>query len=124
MINNNELQKKIKEGINLIEKNNFLEAEKIFKKFLNNKETESTGLLLLGIINIKKKEYLKAKELLYKVLAINKLHPEANPLFSQYITFIANSFLSNIFLNSSKLLPEFSTKIISISFLLSIDKSL
>ena len=78
MINNNELQKKIKEGINLIEKNNFLEAEKIFKKFLNNKETESTGLLLLGIINIKKKEYLKAKELLYKVLAINKLHPEAN----------------------------------------------
>ena len=36
--NNSELQKKIKKGINLIEKNNFLEAEKIFKNFLNDKK--------------------------------------------------------------------------------------
>ena len=75
---NSDLQKKINEGINLIEKNNFLEAEKLFSNFLNNKDTETTGLLFLGIINIKKKETYKAKEFLYKVLAINKLHPEAN----------------------------------------------
>ena len=56
MIDENlELQKKIKEGINLIENNNFLEAEKIFDKFLKNKETETTGLFFLGIISIKKK---------------------------------------------------------------------
>ena len=49
---NLELQKKTKEGINLIESNNFLEAEKIFDKFLENNETEITGLFFLGIISI------------------------------------------------------------------------
>ena len=78
MTDNKTIQEKIKEGVNLIENNNFVEAQKIFQNFLNNKETEATGLLLLAIINIKKKEYFKAKELLYKVLAINKFHPEAN----------------------------------------------
>ena len=62
MINENiELQKKIKEGISLIENNNFLEAEKIFDKFLKNNETELTGLFFLGIISIKKKRILKQK---------------------------------------------------------------
>jgi len=59
-----ELQKKINEGINLIEKNNFLEAEKIFSNFLNNKDTETTGLFFLGIISIKKKKILKQKNYL------------------------------------------------------------
>ena len=73
-----EFQKKINEGINLIEKNNFLEAEKIFSNFLNNKDTETTGLFFLGIISIKKKENFKAKELFIKILSINEFHLEAN----------------------------------------------
>ena len=45
MTNENlELQKKIKEGINLIENNKFLEAEKIFYKLLENNETKTTAL--------------------------------------------------------------------------------
>ena len=56
---NLEIQKKTKEGIDLIESNNFLEAEKIFDKFLENNETEITGLFFLGIISIKKKENYK-----------------------------------------------------------------
>ena len=75
---NLELQKKTKEGINLIESNNFLEAEKIFDKFLENNETEITGLFFLGIISIKKKENNKAKELFLKILSINEFHLEAN----------------------------------------------
>ena len=59
-----EIQKKIYEGINLIEKNNFLEAEKIFDKFLKNNETETTGLFFLGIISIKKKKILEQKNYL------------------------------------------------------------
>ena len=79
MTNENlELQKKTKEGINLIESNNFLEAEKIFDKFLENHETEITGLFFLGIISIKKKENYKAKELFLKILSINEFHLEAN----------------------------------------------
>ena len=75
---NLELQKKTKEGIDLIESNNFLEAEKIFDKFLENNETEITGLFFLGIISIKKKENYKAKELFLKILSINEFHLEAN----------------------------------------------
>ena len=73
-----DLQKKINYGVNLIEKNNFDDAEKFFSKFLNNKLSEITGLFFLGIISIKKKENYKAKELFYKILSIDKLHPEAN----------------------------------------------
>ena len=58
---NSEVQIKINEGVNLIEKNNFLEAEKIFLPFVDNKETEIIGLFFLGIISIKKKENFKAK---------------------------------------------------------------
>ncbi len=75
---NSEVQIKINEGVNLIEKNNFLEAEKIFLPFVDNKETEIIGLFFLGIISIKKKENFKAKELFYQILAIDKYHPEAN----------------------------------------------
>ena len=79
MINENlELQKRIKEGINLIENNNFLEAEKIFDKLLENNETNTTGLFFLGIISIKKKENFKAKELFLKILSINEFHLEDN----------------------------------------------
>jgi len=75
---NSFLEKQISKGIRLLESGNLIDAEKIFKKLSQNKNSEITGFLFLGIIQIKKNNNNLAKEFFEKILNIDTEHQDAN----------------------------------------------
>ena len=72
------LNNKIKLGLNCLENGNLLKAEKIFKELKKNKQSKVIGLFFAGIIEIKKKNKLKAINLFNQVLEIDLKHIDAN----------------------------------------------
>ena len=75
---NSFLNNKINKGIQLMEKNSFKEAIKIFEEIKDDKHNKSTGLLFLGIIQIKKKNKSLAKKYFLEILETNKNHEDGN----------------------------------------------
>ena len=76
--NNAFLEEKIKKAISLLESNSLKEAEEIFNEIKNNNQSETIGLLFLGIIQIKKKNYSVAKDFFNKILIIEPDNRDAN----------------------------------------------
>ena len=72
------LDKKIKSGLSNLENGNLLIAENIFEELRTNKLAQVISLFFLGIINIKKKNKIKAINLFNKVLKIDSKHIDAN----------------------------------------------
>ena len=75
---NSFLEKQISKGIKLLEAENLIDAEKIFKKLSQNISSQIISFLFLGIIQIKKKNNIKAKEFFEKILIIDNEHQDAN----------------------------------------------
>ena len=72
------LQKKINKGIELLQKKNFLEANKIFEYLKKNNSTKIIGLFFLGIVKIQQKNDNLAKKYFLQLLEINPNHEDAN----------------------------------------------